>query len=74
MFDKQIVMCALLMCMTDNTVNFTELDIPVNAAATALKDYLKQLPPLLPQNQLLELTTIASEYKALLLQTLSSSF
>ncbi|XP_064079322.1 rho GTPase-activating protein 190-like isoform X2 [Macrobrachium nipponense] len=44
----------------DNTVNFAELDIPVNAAATALKDYLKQLPPLLPQNQLLDLTTIAS--------------
>ncbi|XP_068241328.1 rho GTPase-activating protein 190 isoform X21 [Palaemon carinicauda] len=44
----------------DNAVNFTELDIPVNAAATALKDYLKQLPPLLPQNQLLDLTTIAS--------------
>ncbi|XP_069950018.1 rho GTPase-activating protein 190-like isoform X17 [Cherax quadricarinatus] len=44
----------------DNAVNFAELDIPVNAAATALKDYLKQLPPLLPQNQLMELTTIAS--------------
>lgn len=44
----------------DSSVNFAELDIPVNAAATALKDYLKQLPPLLPQNQLLELTTIAS--------------
>ncbi|XP_050734656.1 rho GTPase-activating protein 190-like isoform X10 [Eriocheir sinensis] len=44
----------------DSNVNFAELDIPVNAAATALKDYLKQLPPLLPQNQLMELTTIAS--------------
>ncbi|ROT65152.1 hypothetical protein C7M84_016903 [Penaeus vannamei] len=28
--------------------------------SSLLKDYLKQLPPLLPQNQLLELTTIAS--------------
>lgn len=46
---------------TDSNVNFAELDIPVNAAATALKDYLKQLPPLLPQSQLVELTTIASE-------------
>ena len=45
----------------DGNVNFAELDIPVNAAATALKDYLKQLPPLLPQSQLMELTTIASE-------------
>ncbi|XP_045127735.1 rho GTPase-activating protein 190-like [Portunus trituberculatus] len=44
----------------DGNVNFAELDIPVNAAATALKDYLKQLPPLLPQSQLMELTTIAS--------------
>lgn len=44
----------------DSNVNFAELDIPVNAAATALKDYLKQLPPLLPQSQLVELTTIAS--------------
>ncbi|XP_069168241.1 rho GTPase-activating protein 190 isoform X14 [Procambarus clarkii] len=44
----------------DNAVDFAELDIPVNAAATALKDYLKQLPPLLPQIQLMELTTIAS--------------
>nr|XP_045582146.1 rho GTPase-activating protein 190-like isoform X12 [Procambarus clarkii] len=43
----------------DNAVDFAELDIPVNAAATALKDYLKQLPPLLPQIQLMELTTIA---------------
>ncbi|KAK4312268.1 hypothetical protein Pmani_016281 [Petrolisthes manimaculis] len=44
----------------DNGVVFGELDVPVNAAATALKDYLKQIPPLLPQVQLEELTSIAS--------------
>lgn len=48
--------------MTDNGVVFGELDVPVNAAATALKDYLKQIPPLLPQVQLEELTSIASKF------------
>lgn len=43
----------------DNNVDFNTLDIPVNAAATALKDHLKQLPPLLPQNKMEELTSIA---------------
>ena len=46
----------------DNHVDFIQLDIPVNAAATALKDHLKQLPPLLPQNKMEELTTIAGKY------------
>nr|XP_027215698.1 rho GTPase-activating protein 190-like [Penaeus vannamei] len=41
----------------DSSVNFAELDIPVNAYSS---EGLQQLPPLLPQNQLLELTTIAS--------------
>lgn len=51
-----------MLFVTDNGVVFGELDVPVNAAATALKDYLKQIPPLLPQVQLEELTSIASKF------------
>ncbi|KAF2350329.1 Rho GTPase-activating protein domain [Trinorchestia longiramus] len=43
----------------DSSIDFTTLDVPVNAAATALKDYLKQLPPLLPQSKMEQLTAIA---------------
>ncbi|XP_047740430.1 rho GTPase-activating protein 190 isoform X12 [Hyalella azteca] len=44
----------------DSSVDFATLDVPVNAAATALKDYLKQLPPLLPPGKMEQLTAIAA--------------
>lgn len=47
------------MSCADTSVEFMSLDVPVNAAATALKDYLKQLPPLLPQSKMDQLTAIA---------------
>jgi hypothetical protein len=48
-----------LFFLADSSVDFATLDVPVNAAATALKDYLKQLPPLLPPGKMEQLTAIA---------------
>lgn len=46
----------------DPRVSIRELDIPVNAVATALKDFFsKRLPPLLPAAVMDELTDIAGE-------------
>ncbi|KAI1280709.1 Rho GTPase-activating protein [Halotydeus destructor] len=45
----------------DATVSIRELDIPVNAVATALKDFFsKRLPPLIPANTMDDLTNIAN--------------
>ena len=39
-----------------------ELDIPVNAVATAVKDFFfKRLPPILSEDQMAELETISRE-------------
>ena len=45
---------------TDPSVSIRELDIPVNAVATALKDFFsKRLPALIPVEEMNELTSIA---------------
>jgi hypothetical protein len=47
---------------TDNNVDIHELDIAVNAVATAVKDFFfKRLPPVLDQDHMSELETISSE-------------
>lgn len=44
----------------DPSVNIHELDIPVNAVATALKDFVsKRLPPIIPISAMDQLTDIA---------------
>ena len=44
----------------DPAASITELDLAVNAVATALKEFLsKKLPPLLTQEKMAELTSIA---------------
>lgn len=45
----------------DVCISIKELDIPVNAVATALKDFFsKRLPPLIPHSSMDELTEIAN--------------
>lgn len=44
----------------DPNVRVIELDVPVNAVATALKDFFsKRLPPLLEEEEMVELEDIA---------------
>ena len=51
-------MCSLV---TDPNVSIRELDIPVNAVATALKDFFsKRLPPLIPSSMMDELTEVSA--------------
>lgn len=46
---------------TDASVNIHELDIPVNAVATALKDFVsKRLPPIIPVTEMDQLTDVAT--------------
>ena len=46
---------------TDPNVSIRELDVPVNAVATALKDFFsKRLPSLIPADEMNELTNIAN--------------
>lgn len=46
---------------TDSNVSIKQLDIPVNAVATALKDFFsKRLPSLIPTSSMEELTEIAN--------------
>lgn len=48
---------------SDGNVDIHELDIPVNAVATALKDFVsKRLPPLFEDHVMLELEDIAGTY------------
>lgn len=47
----------------DPNVDIHELDIPVNAVATALKDFVsKRLPPLFEEEVMSELEDIAGEF------------
>lgn len=47
--------------ITDPSVSIKELDIPVNAVATALKDFFsKRLPQLIPSSMMDELTDVIS--------------
>ena len=46
----------------DHGVDITELDIAVNAVATAVKDFFfKRLPPILEEEHMQELEAISSE-------------
>lgn len=46
---------------SDQNVSIRELDVPVNAVATALKDFFsKRLPPLIPSGMMDELTEVSS--------------
>lgn len=45
----------------DQKIRIVDLDIPVNAVATALKDFFsKRLPPLMPNSSMDELSEIAN--------------
>nr|XP_027204834.1 rho GTPase-activating protein 190-like isoform X2 [Dermatophagoides pteronyssinus] len=44
-------------------INIAELDIPVNAVATALKDFfLKRLPPIFPSDSMTNIANLAKQY------------
>lgn len=48
---------------SDNNIDINTLDIPVNAVATALKDFFsKRLPPLFTEEHMAELEDISSEF------------
>lgn len=52
----------LIIEFLDSGVDICELDIPVNAAATALKDFVsKRLPPLFEEDIMTELEDIAGK-------------
>lgn len=56
--------------ITDGNVQISELDIPVNAVATALKDFVsKRLPPLFEEDVMAELEEIAGTPSKLLVHT-----
>lgn len=47
---------------SDNDINVTNLDIPVNAVATALKDFFsKKLPPLFTEDLMDELEDLSGK-------------
>ena len=46
---------------TDPNYNIHELDIAVNAVATALKDFFKRFPSILTQDQMDEMEEISSK-------------
>lgn len=49
-----------IFCFSDNNINVTSLDIPVNAVATALKDFFsKKLPPLFTDDIMDELEDLS---------------
>lgn len=51
----------------DNDINVTNLDIPVNAVATALKDFFsKKLPPLFTEDLMDELEDLSGKLFCLL--------
>lgn len=47
----------------DPDINIADLDIPVNAVATALKDFfLKRLPPIFPSDSMANIANLAKQY------------
>lgn len=51
-----------LFLFLDNDINVTNLDIPVNAVATALKDFFsKKLPPLFTEDLMDELEDLSGK-------------
>jgi RhoGAP domain. len=52
-----------ILYVSDTNTDINTLDIPVNAVATALKDFFsKKLPPLFTEEHMAELEDISSEY------------
>jgi len=52
-----------LLLFSDNDINVTNLDIPVNAVATALKDFFsKKLPPLFTEDLMDELEDLSGNH------------
>jgi len=52
-----------LLLFSDNDINVTNLDIPVNAVATALKDFFsKKLPPLFTEDLMDELEDLSGKH------------
>lgn len=50
------------MCFLDPSVDISSLDIPVNAVATALKDFFsKRLPPLFTEDLMVELEDLSGK-------------
>ena len=43
-------------------MNIADLDIPVNAVTTALKDFLKRLPPILSPDCMQEIIKLSQQY------------
>ena len=50
------------MCVKDPNYDIHELDIAVNAVATALKDFFKRFPSILTQDQMSEMEEISSKF------------
>ncbi len=48
-------------CLPDPNYDIHELDIAVNAVATALKDFFKRFPSILTQEQMSEMEEISSK-------------
>lgn len=49
--------------LIDPDINIVDLDIPVNAVATALKDFfMKRLPPIFPPDCMTEIANLAKSY------------
>lgn len=52
-----------MLLFSDNDLNVTNLDIPVNAVATALKDFFsKKLPPLFTEDLMDELEDLSGKH------------
>lgn len=49
------------LCNIDDNVDIHSLDIPVNAVATALKDFFKKLPPLIDKERMTKLEDISGK-------------
>lgn len=54
-----------MFAFTDPDINIVELDIQVNAVATALKDFfMKRLPPIFPPDCMTEISDLAKQYSS----------
>lgn len=54
---------SLFFIILDPDINITDLDIPVNAVATALKDFfMKRLPPIFPADCMEDIAALSRQY------------
>lgn len=54
---------SLSLSLADPDINIADLDIPVNAVATALKDFfMKRLPPIFPPDCMEEIASLSRQY------------